>query len=73
MSETTLIRLVRSVRDAAQVSFTLHALRHSFVTELVRSGARIQNVSALAGHTRITTTKCTFGCTIQTTAMPCDA
>ena len=60
MSETTLIRIVRSVRDAAQVSFTLHALRHSFVTELVRSGARIQNVSALAGHTRITTTEMYF-------------
>src|SRR5258708_27170892 len=60
MSETTLIRLVRSVRDAAQVPFTIHALRHSFVTELVRSGARIQNVSALAGHTRITTTEMYF-------------
>ena len=56
----TLKRRVQSVLDAAQVPFTLHALRHSFVTELVRSGAKIQNVSHLAGHTKITTTEMYF-------------
>ncbi len=60
MSDMTLRRIVESVRDAAQVPFTLHALRHSFVTELVRSGAKLPTVSHLAGHTKITTTEMYF-------------
>lgn len=50
-------RIVAAVRDAAQVPFTLHSLRHSFVTQLLRSGVPIHTVAALAGHTHITTTE----------------
>jgi site-specific recombinase XerD len=50
-------RIVDAVRDASQVPFTLHSLRHSFVTQLLRSGIPIHTVAALAGHTHITTTE----------------
>lgn len=52
----TLRRLVRAIRDASGVPFTLHSLRHSFITQLLRSGVPIHTVSDLAGHTQITTT-----------------
>jgi integrase len=52
----TLRRLVRMIREASGVPFTLHSLRHSFITQLLRSGVPIHTVSDLAGHTQITTT-----------------
>jgi len=52
----TLRRLGREIRDASGVPFTLHSLRHSFITQLLRSGVPIHTVSDLAGHTQITTT-----------------
>jgi site-specific recombinase XerD len=53
----TFRRIVDAVRAASQVRFTLHSLRHSFVTQLLRSGVPIHTVAALAGHTHITTTE----------------
>jgi integrase/recombinase XerD len=53
----TFRRIVQAVRGASQVPFTLHSLRHSFVTQLLRSGVPIHTVASLAGHTHITTTE----------------
>ena len=57
VSWMTFRRIVAAVRYASQVPFTLHSLRHSFVTQLLRSGVPIHTVAALAGHTHITTTE----------------
>jgi site-specific recombinase XerD len=57
VSWMTFRRIVAVVRDASQVPFTLHSLRHSFVTQLLRSGVPIHTVASLAGHAHITTTE----------------
>lgn len=56
ISEVTLRRIVARVRRASGVQFSIHSLRHSFVTTLLNSGAHIHVVQALAGHAKITTT-----------------
>lgn len=52
----TLKRLVTYVRAASGVKFTMHTLRHSYVSWLVRSGVPLPVASELAGHTMIETT-----------------
>ena len=56
ISMMTLRRIVLAVRRASGVPFSLHSLRHSFVTQLLRSGVPLHTASALAGHNQITTT-----------------
>jgi integrase len=56
VSPTTFRRMVRAVRTSSGVPFTLHSLRHSFITQLLRSGVPLHTVSDLAGHTQLTTT-----------------
>ncbi|MEA2766336.1 MAG: integrase/recombinase XerD [Gemmatimonadaceae bacterium] len=56
VSLSTFRRVVARVREASGIAFSLHALRHSFITQLLRSGVPIHTVSDLAGHTQITTT-----------------
>lgn len=56
VSETTFRRIMREVRASSGIPFTLHSLRHSFITQLLRSGVPLHTVSDLAGHTQITTT-----------------
>jgi len=56
VSVTTFRRIVRAVRASSGVPFTLHSLRHSFITQLLRSGVPLHTVSDLAGHTQLTTT-----------------
>lgn len=56
MSEATLKRVVARVRRASGIAFSLHSLRHSFVTLLLRAGVPIHVVRDLAGHTSIVTT-----------------
>ncbi len=56
MSLSTFLRTIYRVKQASGISFSLHSLRHSFVTQLLRSGVPIHTVSALAGHSQITTT-----------------
>jgi len=41
----------------AGVTATIHQLRHTFVTELVRGGMRLTTVQRLAGHRRLETTR----------------
>ncbi len=56
ISISTFGRIVYRVRAASGIPFSFHSLRHSFLTQLLRSGVPIHTVSALAGHTTITTT-----------------
>lgn len=51
-------RLRAALRDAGMPldAFTPHALRHSFVTYLLRCGVRLEVVSRLANHSKIDTT-----------------
>ncbi|HKO58909.1 MAG TPA: site-specific integrase [Thermoanaerobaculia bacterium] len=54
--QDTLKRIVTYVRAASGVKFTMHTLRHSYVSWLVRSGVPLPVASELAGHTMIETT-----------------
>jgi site-specific recombinase XerD len=56
VSLSTFRRVAACIREASGVPFSLHALRHSFITQLLRSGVPIHTVSDVAGHTQITTT-----------------
>lgn len=56
ISESTLRRTVRAVRIASGIPFSMHSLRHSFITTLLDTGTAIHKAQALAGHKKITTT-----------------
>jgi len=56
LSDSALRRTMRRIRRASGVPFSMHSLRHSFVTMLLRSGVPIHVASELAGHTDIRTT-----------------
>jgi site-specific recombinase XerD len=50
------IRVFKMVRRASGIHFSIHSLRHSFVTMLLQSGVPIHVAKELAGHTDINTT-----------------
>lgn len=56
LSAITIKRIVEHVRKTAGIHFSLHVLRHSFVTMMLRANVPIHVVRELAGHTSITTT-----------------
>lgn len=56
LSEAQLRRILRSIRTASGVPFFAHALRHSYITMLLRSRVPIHVVQSLAGHADMTTT-----------------
>jgi site-specific recombinase XerD len=56
ISEMTLRRIVRTIRAASGVAFSMHSLRHSFITTLLNNGTPIHVAQHLAGHAKITTT-----------------
>jgi site-specific recombinase XerD len=58
MSRDACYRLVKQAgkRCGLEASVRPHVLRHSFATQALRNGAKIQNVSALMGHNDLTTT-----------------
>ena len=56
ISEMTLRRVVRTIRRASGVAFSMHSLRHSFITTLLNNGTPIHVAQHLAGHAKITTT-----------------
>lgn len=51
------IQLVKMVRAASGIKFSIHSLRHSFVTMLLQSGIPLHVAKELAGHTNIQTTE----------------
>jgi site-specific recombinase XerD len=48
--------ILARIHSASGLRFTVHALRHSFLTQLLRSGVPLRTASALTGHCQITTT-----------------
>ena len=56
IGEITIRRYVRRLRDAAQVKWSPHMLRHSFVTHLLEAGKPVHVVRELAGHRNVMTT-----------------
>ncbi len=44
------------MRRASGIKFSIHSLRHTFVTMLLQSGVPIHVAKELAGHTDINTT-----------------
>jgi Site-specific recombinase XerD len=56
LSDSTLRRTMRRIRRASGVPFSMHSLRHSFVTMLLKSGVPLHVASELAGHTDLRTT-----------------
>jgi integrase len=55
ISESTLRRIVGAIRRASGIPFSMHSLRHSFVTRVVTESG-IGVAQRLAGHKKITTT-----------------
>jgi integrase len=56
VSLSTFRRIASRVRKASGVPFSLHSLRHSYITQLLRCGVAIHVAAELAGHSKITTT-----------------
>ena len=56
ISESSLRRIIRKVRAASGIAFSMHSLRHSFITTLLNNGTPIHVAQHLAGHSKITTT-----------------
>ena len=49
--------VVRRLATAAHLELSAHVLRHTFVTNLIRSGADVVLVAEIAGHRRLDTTR----------------
>lgn len=49
-------RLVDKIRDASQLSFSIHHLRHTFATLMLEGGCDIFTLSKMMGHSDIATT-----------------
>lgn len=56
ISMSVLRRLHARIRRASGIPFSLHSLRHSFVTMMLASGVPVHVAQALAGHAKLTTT-----------------
>lgn len=56
ISMSVLRRLHARVRRASGIPFSLHSLRHSFVTMMLSAGVPVHVAQALAGHSKLTTT-----------------
>lgn len=56
ISESTLKRLIESVRKQTNISFSSHKLRHTFATLMIQGGCDIYSLSKMMGHNDIKTT-----------------
>jgi integrase/recombinase XerC len=57
MSSRAVDLVVRRLASQAGLELSAHVLRHTFVTNLIRSGADVVLVAELAGHRRLDTTR----------------
>ena len=57
MSSRAVDLVVRRLASEAGLELSAHVLRHTFVTNLIRSGADVVLVAELAGHRRLDTTR----------------
>lgn len=57
MSSRAVDLVIRRLAAEAKLELSAHVLRHTFVTNLVRSGADVVLVAELAGHRRLDTTR----------------
>jgi len=57
MSSRAVDLVIRRFAAAAHLELSAHVLRHTFVTNLIRSGADVVLVAELAGHRRLDTTR----------------
>lgn len=63
ISETTLKRLIESVRRDTHIPFSAHKLRHTFATLMIQGGCDIYSLSKMMGHNDIRTTTIYLGAT----------
>lgn len=57
MSSRAVDMVVRRLAAEAKLDLSAHVLRHTFVTNLIRSGADVVLVAEIAGHRRLDTTR----------------
>ena len=57
MSPRAIDLVIRGLADDAGLAVSAHVLRHTWVTNLVRSGADVVLVAEIAGHARLDTTR----------------
>jgi len=55
-TDTGLKRLVRKIKNASKINFTIHKLRHTFATLMLEGGCDIYSLSRMMGHSDIKTT-----------------
>lgn len=57
LSSDAVAKMVRRLRKRSGIEFTPHMLRHSFATDFIRNGGRIEVLSRLLTHSSIESTK----------------
>ncbi len=56
LTEAGLLYIVKQLRKASGIHFTIHQLRHTFATLMVEGGCDIIPISKMLGHSKIETT-----------------